>query len=332
MTAPIRPSTGAPHARIVGIGGYRPARVVTNEEICRNIDSTDEWIRSRTGIRTRTYAGPDETVPDMAVAAGGKAIAQSGISPEQIGCVIVASCTYTVQLPAAGAEVAYRLGCTNAAGWDLGAACAGFCHGVATAADMVRAGSAEYVLVIGSEKFSPIINQMDRGTAFIFGDAAGAAVIGPSEDCRIGPVVWGSDGSQAEAIRMDGDWVGKAVAGENAYMAMNGQQVFRWAVYEMAPIAHRALAVAGVTMDDLDAFIPHQANLRITDAMVRAIGLPKHVAVGRDIVDQGNTSAASVPLAMERMIERGETKSGDTALLIGFGAGLSYAAQVVTVP
>jgi 3-oxoacyl-(acyl-carrier-protein) synthase III len=315
----------------MSIGGYRPARVVTNAEICEHIDSTPEWIQSRSGIVTRAFAAAGETVPDMAVAAGGKALAQSGVSGEQLGCVLVATTTYTVQMPSAAAEVAHRLGSTAGA-FDLNAACAGFTHALAVGADLVRAGTAEYVLVIGSDKFSAIVDRTDRATAFIFGDGAGAAVIGRSDVPGIGPVVWGSDGSQTEAIRMNGDWIDKALAGESAYMAMNGQQVFRWAVYEMAPVARRAAEVAGVTLDDLSAFIPHQANLRITDAMVRALRLPAHVAVARDIVDTGNTSAASVPLAMERMIERGEIKSGDLALTIAFGAGLSYAAQVVTVP
>jgi 3-oxoacyl-[acyl-carrier-protein] synthase-3 len=268
----------------------------------------------------------------MSVAAGGKAIAAAGISPEQVGAVIFASCTTTIQVPAAGPEIAWRLGASNAAAFDLNIACAGFCHGVALASDSVRAGSAEYVLVIGAEKFSPLVDRTDRGIAFIFGDGAGAAIIGPSETAGIGPVVWGADGSQSAAITMDGDWLSKFAAGERAYLTMNGQQVFRWASYEMAPVARRAVAAAGLTLDDLDAFIPHQANNRITDAMARALKLPAHVAIARDVVETGNTSAASVPLAMETMLERGEVRSGGTALLIGFGAGLSFAAQVVTMP
>ena len=332
MTGLIRNASGSTYTRIHGVGGYRPARLVDNAEICQYIDSTPEWIRSRSGIATRHFAEPEETIQDMSVAAGGKAIAAAGISPEQVGAVMVASCTTTNQIPAAGPEVAWRLGCSNAAAWDINIACAGFCHGVALASDSVRAGSAEYVLVIGTEKFSPLVNKTDRGIAFIFGDASGAAIIGPSDTPGIGPVVWGSDGSQSAAIAMDGDWVTKATAGERAWLTMNGQQVFRWASYEMAPVARRAVAAAGLTLDDLDAFIPHQANMRITDAMARALKLPAHVAIARDIVETGNTSAASVPLAMETMLERGEVRSGGTALLIGFGAGLSFAAQVVAMP
>jgi len=332
MTGVIRPSTGAAHVRIYGVGGYRPARVVTNEEVCQRIESTDEWIRSRSGIATRRFAAPDETIQDMAVASGGKAIAAAGISPEQVNAVLVASCTTTIQIPAAGPEVAHRLGAADAAAFDLNIACAGFCYGVALADSMIRAGSAQYVLVIGAEKFSPLVNQLDRSIAFIFGDGAGAAVLGPSDVPGVGPVVWGADGSQASMIAMDGDWVSKAAAGDTAYLTMNGQQVFRWAAFEMAPVARRAVEAAGLTLDDLDAFVPHQANMRITDAMARALKLPKHVAVARDVVESGNTSAASIPLALETMLERGEVRSGDTALLIGFGAGLSFAAQVVTIP
>jgi 3-oxoacyl-[acyl-carrier-protein] synthase-3 len=306
--------------------------LVTNDEICQHIDSTDEWIRTRSGIGTRRFAAPGETIQDMSVAAGGKAIAAAGIAPEQIGAVLVASCTVTNPIPAAAPEVATRLGCTDSAAFDINIACAGFCHGVALGSDMIRAGSAEYVLVIGTEKFTSIIDPTDRSIAFIFGDGSGAAVIGPSDTPGIGPVVWGSDGSQSTAIEMDGDWVDKATAGDRAFLRMNGQQVFRWAAYEMAPVARRAVEVAGLTFNDLDAFIPHQANMRITDAMVRALKLPGHIAIARDIADSGNTSAASVPLAMETMLEKGEIRSGATALLIGFGAGLSFAAQVVTIP
>jgi len=332
MTGVIRPSTGSAHSRLYSVGGYRPARLVTNEEICEQIDSTDEWIRTRSGISTRRFAAPGETIQDMSVASGGKAIAAAGITPEQVGSVIVASCTTINQIPAAAPEVAHRLGATNAAAFDINIACAGFCHGVALGSDLIRGGSAEYVLVIGTEKFTDVVDPTDRSIAFIFGDGSGAAVLGPADAPGIGPVVWGADGGQASAIEMDSDWVSKATAGERAFLRMNGQQVFRWAAYEMAPVARRAVEAAGLTFDDLDAFIPHQANMRITDAMVRALKLPEHIAIARDIADSGNTSAASVPLAMETMLEKGEIASGATALLIGFGAGLSFAAQVVTIP
>ncbi len=326
--------TGAQHTRLLGVGGYRPARVVTNDEICEYIDSSDEWIRERSGIRTRHFAAADESVVDMSVAAAEKALATSGIRPDQLSAVIIATVTHLSQTPAASALVAERLGAVNPAAFDISAACAGFSYGVALANDMIRGGSAQYILIVGVEKLSDMVRRDDRGTAFIFGDGAGAAVVGPSDDVGIGPVVWGSDGSQADAIEQDVFWTALRDDPSHAFPAlkMSGQQVFRWAVFEMAKVAEQALAAAGITADDLDVFIPHQANMRITDAMIKKLNLPEHVVVARDIEETGNTSAASIPLAMSRMLETGDAKSGDTALLIGFGAGLVYSAQVVRLP
>ncbi len=336
MSATIRPARGAPHARILGVGAYRPARVVTNEEICQHIDSSDEWIRSRSGIVTRRWAGPDEGVIDMAVAAAGKALAQAGVAPEQVGVVVVATVTHLYQTPAAATTIALRLGAARAAAFDISAACAGFCYGLALANDMIRGGSAGadgYVLVIGVEKLTDLTDLTDRGTAFLFGDGAGAVVVGHAETPGIGPVAWGSDGSQADAIEQRDDWKSTFAEGRAwPALRMAGPQVFRWAVWEMVPVAQRALDLAGVAAGDLDAFIPHQANMRITDAMIKALKLPAHVPVARDIAEQGNTSAASIPLAMERMLEQGEVRSGGLALVIGFGAGLVYGAQVITLP
>jgi 3-oxoacyl-[acyl-carrier-protein] synthase III len=330
----IQSPGGAPHARILAVGGYRASRVVTNEEICRYIDSSDEWIRTRTGIEERRWATAEETVDVMAVGAAGKALAAAGIEAAQIGCVVVATVSHLTQTPALAADVANQLGAVNAAAFDISAACAGFCHGLALAQDMVRGGSAEYVLVIGVEKLSDLTDVTDRSTAFIFGDGAGAAVVGPSQTPGIGPVVWGADGAQLDAINQTFPWTALREHPELGFPAlrMSGQQVFRWASYQMVPVANKALERAGVTADDLDAFIPHQANMRITDAMIKALKLPAHIPVARDIAKTGNTSAASVPLAMERMLEEGEAPHGGTALLIGFGAGLVYAAQVVVLP
>jgi 3-oxoacyl-[acyl-carrier-protein] synthase-3 len=334
MTTRIRAAKGAPHARLMGIGAYRPSRVVTNDEICAHIDSSDAWIRERSGIVSRRFAGDGESVVDMSVAAAGKALAQAGVAPEQVGCVLVATVSHLYQTPSAATSVAHRLGASQAAAFDVSAACAGFCHGVALANDMVRGGSATYVVVVGVERLSDITDPTDRSTAFIFGDGAGAVVIGPADEPGIGPTIWGADGSQLDAIAQNYSWleVRNLPAVEWATLRIHGQQVFRWAVWEMAPVARKALDAAGVRPEDLDAFIPHQANMRITDAMIRALKLPPHVPVARDIAESGNTSAASVPLAMATMLETGEAKSGGLALLIGFGAGLAYAAQVVTLP
>lgn len=333
MTAPITVRRGAPYARIMSVGSYRPERIVTNAEVCEWIDSSDEWIRERSGIIERRFARDDESVVDMAVEAGRKAIEKSGIAPDRFGMVLVANVTHPYQTPSAAAEVAYRLGALNAAAMDISAACAGFCYGVGIGNDLVIGGSAEYVLVIGVEKLSDWVSRHDRSSTFLFADAAGAVVIGPSDTPAIGPTIWGADGSQRDAISMTGSLTEfRDKGGEFPTLSMQGQTVFRWAVGEMAKTAQTALDAAGVKADDLDAFIPHQANMRITDAMIRALKLPDHVPVARDIAYTGNTSAASIPVAMDRMLQDGEVPHGGTALLIGFGAGLVFASQVVTLP
>jgi 3-oxoacyl-[acyl-carrier-protein] synthase III len=335
--------TGPAYAGLLGIGGYRPVRSVDNEEICRYIDSSDAWIRERTGIVSRGWAGPQESVISMATAAGGKAIAAAGLQPEQIGFVLVATITHGYQTPSAAVEIAYELGATQAAAVDLSAACSGFCHGVAIANDMVRGGSVEHVLVIGVEKLMDFIDRTDRSVGFIFADGAGAAVIGPVDRPSIGPTVWGADGSQLSAIAQATSWAnlresdrrGAALDGGDGsypFIGMQGQAVFRWAVTAIPKVAQAAMDAAGLSTADLDVFVPHQANLRIIDALVKKLALPEHVVVARDIVDTGNTSAASVPLSLDRLIETGQVRSGQTALLVGFGAGLTYAAQVVVLP
>jgi 3-oxoacyl-[acyl-carrier-protein] synthase III len=331
--ATITPPQGAQHARILGVGGYRPARVVTNEEICERIDSSDQWIRERTGIITRGWADEDETVIAMSEAAARSALDRAGIDPSRLGAVLVATVSHLYQTPSAAAILTDRLGATPAAAMDISAACAGFCYGVSLANDMIRGGSAEYVLVVGVERLSDITDITDRSTAFIFGDGAGAVVIGPSETPGIGPTVWGSDGAQSAAISQKHSWMElKEKAVEWPALTMQGQTVFRWAVWQMAPIAQQAMEKAGISAEDLDAFIPHQANMRITDSMVKAMRLPPEIPVARDIATTGNTSAASIPLAMDRMLQEGLAPHGGLALLIGFGAGLVFASQVVTLP
>jgi len=335
VTAALRLPEPRPGSRILATGAYRPARVLTNDEVAGPIDSSDEWIRERSGIVERRWAATDETVADMAIAAASKAIASSGIAPEAISMVLVATITDSLQLPSVAALVADRLGAKNAACTDLAAACAGFCYGLGLADSLVRTASAEYVLVIGVEKLSDFVSPTDRGTAFIFGDGAGAVIVGPSDHPGIGPTIWGADGSQHDAIKATRTWIDfRDNPADTAppTITMQGQAVFRWAIGEMTKVCHQALEAAGITVDDLAAFIPHQANMRITDAMVRALKLPEHVVVARDIEYTGNTSAASVPLAMDAVLASGKVASGGLALLIGFGAGLVYAAQVVELP
>jgi 3-oxoacyl-[acyl-carrier-protein] synthase-3 len=330
----IQPAHGAANAAILGIGAYRPSRVVPNSELVDAIDSSDEWIRQRSGITQRRWATEDETVRFMADEAAKRALERAGVDARQIDCVIVATVSHFMQTPAIATLIAYDLGTDQAAAFDISAACAGFCHGLALAADMVRGGSAGHALVIGVEKLSEMTDVTDRGSAFIFADGAGAAIVGPSETPGIGPVVWGSDGEQFELIRSRQDWRDVLASDHPAmpHLIMQGNPVFRWAVYEMAKVAQQALDRAGITAEDLDIFVPHQANMRITDAMARAMKLPERVKIARDIAEQGNTSAASIPLALDRMYAEGEAKSGDVALFIAFGAGLAYAAQVVVVP
>src|SRR3954465_4330039 len=204
--AAIQSAAGAPYAAFLGVGSYRPSLIVPNAEIVEAIDSSDEWIQQRSGIKQRRFATPEETVQMMSVAASRQAIERAGIAPEQIDCVIVATVTHLLQPPAIATAIAYELGADQPAAFDISAACAGFCHGLALADQMVRGGGAGHVLVIGVERLSDLTDATDRGTAFIFADGAGAAVVGPSDTPGIGPVVWGSDGEQYDLIRQKEDW------------------------------------------------------------------------------------------------------------------------------
>jgi len=312
-------------SRILAFGGYQPDKVVTNDDLAKTVETSDEWIRSRVGVESRRIAAADETVADMAEAAGAKALAASGLSPASIDLVIVATCSPEVPIPNVAATVAHRLGIGAPAAYDLNAACAGFCYALAAASDSVRTGSARYALVIGAEKMTSWIDWTDRSTCIIFADGAGAAVVGVTGDgepAGIGPVVWGSAGDLADKITITDD---------TRAIRQDGQAVFRWATTAMHPVALEACTRAGISPGDVSAFIPHQANLRIIEAIARRLGIPRE-RVADDIVHAGNTSSASIPLALSRMAEQGRLQPGTPALLLGFGAGLSYAAQVITVP
>src|SRR6201986_2567974 len=314
-----------PGARILGFGGYQPDKVVTNDDLAKLVDTNDEWIRSRVRIQSRRVARDDETVADMAEAAGAKALAATGLEPSEVDLVIVATCSPESPLPNVAATVAHRLGIPAPGAYDLNAACAGFCYAVGAASDSVKAGSARNVLVIGAEKMTSWIDWNDRSTCIIFADGAGAAVVGqsePDEPAGTGPVVWGSAGDQAQKITIEG---------RNGSLKQDGQAVFRWATTAMAPVALEACRRAGVTPAEISAFVPHQANLRIVEAIAKKLGIPRD-RVADDIIHAGNTSSASIPLALSRMAEQGRLQPGTPALLIAFGAGLSYASQVITVP
>lgn len=332
--AEIADTAGVNNIGMLGIGAYRPERVVTNDEICEHIDSSDEWIYTRTGIKTRRFARRDEDVVEMGVKAGRTAIANSLLSGSDIDAVILATNTHLLMTPAGATKVATELGANGVPAFDVTVGCAGFGYGMALAADMVRGGSATHVLVIGAEQLSVTLDMTDRTNCFIFGDGAGAVVVGPTEDQQLGPVIWGSDGSQYDAIRQDIDWVtfldGDRV--QRPYVRLQGTAVFRWAAFEMGKVAQRALDAAKIGAEDLDVFVPHQANTRINDLLAKTLHLPEGTPVANDIEYTGNTSAASIPLAMEDLLSTGKAKPGDTALLLGYGAGLSYAAQVVKMP
>jgi 3-oxoacyl-[acyl-carrier-protein] synthase III len=313
-------------SRIAALGHHQPTRVLTNAELEGMVDTSDAWIRQRTGIETRRIAGEAESVTDMAVEAAAKALAASGLAPERIGMVTVATCTAVDRCPSIAAQVAARLGVPAAVCFDLNNGCAGFCTALACADHSVRAGAAEHALVIGAEKMSDVTDWTDRSSCVLLGDGAGAAVISATErdGAAIGPVVWGSDPSRGNAVRLLDAWQPR--------FAQEGQTVFRWTTTELPAVAREACARAGLAPSDLAGVVTHQANLRIIESMTRQLGLRDDAVIARDVVDSGNTSAASVPLALSKLVERGDLTTGAPVLLFAFGGGLSWAGQVVTCP
>ncbi|WP_394617723.1 beta-ketoacyl-ACP synthase III [Lentzea sp. JNUCC 0626] len=311
-------------SRVVALGHYQPERVLTNADLEKMVDTNDEWILQRTGIATRRIAAEKETVADMATEAGSSALKASGLAPSDIGQVIVATCSAIDRSPSTAAQVAARLAIPSAVVFDLNNACAGFCTALATADHTVRAGAAKHALVIGAEKMSDLVDWTDRSSCILLGDGAGAAVVSASDDARIGPAVWGSDPSRSNAVRLVNEWQPR--------FEQEGQSVFRWATSELPAVALQACERAGIAVGDLAAVVTHQANLRIIEALTKRMGLPEGVVIGRDVVESGNTSAASVPLALSKMAERGELPSGKPVLLFAFGGGLSWAGQVITAP
>lgn len=327
-------TTGPAHTRILGVGGARGELAVTNDEIAGPIDSSDEWIRQRTGIVTRARAAAGTTLLDLAEAAARGALASAGLTGADVDAVLVSTITHFEQSPALAAVLADRVGATPAPAWDINAACAGYCYGIAQADALVRAGTARHVLVVAAERLSDFVDPTDRSISFLLGDGAGAVVVGASDTPGIGPTVWGSDGSRAELIYQTHtflQWRDDPSLGWPT-LRQEGPSVYKWATRQVAEVAQQAIDAAGVTSADIEVFIPHQANKRIIDQMVKQLKLPESVVVAHDIVDTGNTSAASIPLATERLYRDGQVTGGELALQIGFGAGLVYAAQVVVLP
>ncbi|MEV5233441.1 beta-ketoacyl-ACP synthase III [Streptomyces pseudogriseolus] len=312
-------------SRITALGHYQPARVLTNEDLAGMVDTSDAWITSRVGIRTRHIAGSDEPVDELAAHAAAKALAAAGRTPDEIDLVLVATSTAIDRSPNTAARVAARLGMPGPAVMDINVVCAGFTHALATADHAVRAGGAHRVLVVGADKMSDVTDWTDRTTCVLVGDGAGAAVVeaaAPGTESGIGPVLWGSVPEMGNAVRIEGT---------PPRFAQEGQSVYRWATTRLPDFARRACEKAGLTPADLAAVVLHQANLRIVEPLARRIGAVNAV-VARDVVDSGNTSAASIPLAFSKLVEQGAVSAGDPVLLFGFGGNLSYAGQVVRCP
>ncbi|WP_058234093.1 beta-ketoacyl-ACP synthase III [Devriesea agamarum] len=333
MSATLTPATTVPGSRILAYGAARGDVVVPNDDLVGPIDSSDEWIRQRTGIITRRRASAEMSVLDMSRTASQDAITASGLNASDIDTVIVASISFPYPTPSLATLLAHELGIDDAVAYDISAACAGFCYGIGQADALVRAGAARNVLVVGAEKLSDFVSPTDRSISFLLGDGAGAAIVTASETPKIGPTVWGSDGGNWHTIRMTHSWL--QMRDENLgwpTLEQDGRTVFRWAVWHTADIVRRTLEQSGLTVEDVDVFVPHQANMRIVDELVKQLKLPESVTIARDIADTGNTSAASVPLATHRLLAEGQAKSGDVCVQIGFGAGLAYASQVVILP
>ncbi|WP_082509362.1 beta-ketoacyl-ACP synthase III [Curtobacterium sp. Leaf154] len=310
-------------SRILGFGHHQPERILTNDELSTMVDTNDEWIRTRTGIQTRRIAGPDDTVTSMAIEAGRRALADAGVSPSAVGLVIVASTTHQDRAPYTAGRVAAALGMTNGpAPIDINTACSGFEYALGLADQSIRTGSADVALVIGSEVLSGIADWTDRSTCVLVGDGAGAAVLGVAETPEIGPVSWGSVPHLLDAVRVEG------LPGR---FNQEGRSIYRWAITEAEGHARKVVEAAGLSMDDIEVFAFHQANLRIIEPLVTALGGESKFVI-RDVVESGNTSAASVPLGLSKAWERGDLPEGVPALLFGFGGGFAHAGQVVTTP
>ncbi|HEY0260968.1 MAG TPA: beta-ketoacyl-ACP synthase III [Lacisediminihabitans sp.] len=329
----LQQSHGPQFTRIYSYGAARGDLIVTNDDLIEPINSSDEWIRQRTGIITRTRASAGILAVDLATDAAREAIEKSGVPAGDIDLVIIATISNVQQTPSMATVVADRVGANPAAAYDQNAACAGFSYGVTQADALIRAGAAHYALVIGAEKLSEFVDPTDRSISFLLGDGAGAAVIGPSETPGISAAVWGSDGSRAGSVGMNATTI-DFKNGDATWptLRQEGQTIFRWAVWDMAKVAKQALTAAGITADDLAAFIPHQANMRIIDELAKQLGLGEDIVIARDIATTGNTSAASIPLASHRLLQEHPELSGGLALQIGFGAGLAFGAQVVVLP
>ncbi len=316
---------------IEGVGSYLPQRVLTNAELAARVDTSDAWISERTGIRERHIAADGELTSDLAVAAAKAALADAGIEAGEVDLVIVATATPDQTFPATAATVQARLGMTTGASFDLQAVCSGFVYGLATADAFIRSGQADTILLIGAETFSRILDWSDRGTCVLFGDGAGAAVVRAAEGAPdiasrgIITSVLHSDGRYQDKLYVDG---GPSSTGTVGHLRMEGREVFKHAVTNIAAVMDEALAKAGVTAADIDWFVPHQANLRILDGTARRFGIQDQRVV-ITVEGHGNTSAASIPLALDTAVKDGRIKKGDLVLMEAMGGGFTWGATLV---
>lgn len=311
--------------KVVSFGHYQPERIVPNSELEKLVETSDEWITRRVGIQERRWAGEEETVDSMATEAAKMALANAaGIEAADIDLVVVATCTSMDRTPNMAARVALALGMEQSpAALDVNTACSGFNHALATAQHAIVAGSATNALVIASEKLTAVTDFTDRSTCVLTADGAGAVVVTASEEQLVSPVLWGSVPQMSDAVRIE--------QSNNDKFAQNGQSVYRWTVTQLPKIAKQIIERAGLTPDEIGAIVLHQANLRIIEPLAEKIGAP-NARVATDVVYSGNTSAASVPLALSKMMAQDPLPSGTKALLFAFGGGLTYAGQVITIP
>lgn len=330
-----RPAHPRRNAAIVGTGAYLPERVLTNAELEKMVDTTNDWIISRTGISERRIAAADEFTSDMGAAAARMAIAKAGISPTDIDLVILATSTPDTIFPSAACRIQHMIGATRAAAFDLQAACSGFLYGMIIAEQFIASHAHETVLVVGSEKLSSIVNWEDRNTCVLFGDGAGAAIIQAAPEGKRGLLAtdMGSDGAQTDILHMPAGGcrmpiTPEVLAQKKNSIHMSGKEVYRYAVGAMNASAERSLQLSGLSASDLQWVIPHQANLRIISSVTERLG----VGMDRVILNlerYGNTSAACIPIALHESSESGKIKSGDHLLLVAFGGGLTWASAVL---
>ncbi|GAA2656352.1 ketoacyl-ACP synthase III [Streptomyces lunalinharesii] len=332
MTPTLLQPEGCQPCAIAGLGVYRPRRVVENAEIAAGLGVDAQWIESRCGIRSRRFADHDETLVMMAAHAGRAALTAAGAEASQVDHVLLLTSSNVRQMPALAPALAFALGASGAGACDLNAACSGFTYGLLYASALIGAGQARHVLVVATERMRDLVDPGDRSTAIIFADGAGAALVSASQEPGIGPASWGNDGSAEQLLILEPDFTQLDADHPRPYMRMNGLELAHRVPDLAVGLARRTLATAGLSWKDLVAFIPHQANRRLNDICAERLGLPAHVTVANTVTHDGNTSAASIPLAAHHLITEQLARPGDLAMLLGYGVGLTWTAMIVRLP